>query len=384
MARKIENEEFSEETAVAADSSPTDSEKRKTVVVNVPKRKKLLRTPSHIIRIALIWCFAIILYLLTYPFLEVRFYIKEDLGVTPRIEEAYSVLAAQAEIDAAEVALRQAIDGLVEAPKEEESGEESAASAQESSLTSDTSSDEESQSSQAAESGGFLEMSTLNYNWTYTVREGVQEEKLTQLIEEVKKIKRSDYTEASVEKLNAALLNAQKVLCASVFVSQSALQMMFGGSVGEAFGASIDLSNTFMRSIFTFALSILPIIAIFACIFDKKRMIKNVIVLICSILALADIFFTIYPYIGIGAVLTIMLYIVIILLNIGGFYAGQQEKYIVSHPEKEAEFTEKHPHFVKALINEKSIGGSSLLSRSERERTSAKEAKKRRNKKKKS
>lgn len=158
---------------------------------------------------------------------------------------------------------------------------------------------------------------------------------------------------------------------------------MLGGTIGEAFGGNISLSNTFLRAILTFALGVLPMIAFLACLLDRRRMIKNIIVMICSALALADIFLTIYPYVGIGAVLTIIMYVLIMLLNIGGFYAGQQEKYIVNHPEMEAEYTQKHPQLVKALINHKSIYGSAVPPRAEQERTAAVNAKKRQAKKKK-
>lgn len=388
MARKIENEEFPEEhSADVPAPQETDSEqppkgKRKVVVVNVPKRKKLLWTPTRILRVVMICALVVVLLLLTYPFMEVRFYITETLEVTPKAEEAYDVLATQEEIDQAEKELRQAFEGLVLAPKEEE---ESDSSTQESATQeSQTSTEEPSGEQSQASGGGYLqEINTLDYNWMYTIQEGIQEEKLIQLVEDVKKINRSEYTEESLERLNTAILKAQKVLCASVFVSQNALQMMLGGTVGEAFGGNISLSNTFLRAILTFALGVLPLVAILACLIDRRRMIKNVIVMVCSVLALLDIFLTIYPYIGIGAVLTIIMYVLITLLNIGGFYAGQQEKYIVKHPELEAEYTQKHPHFVKALINQKSIYGTTMPPRAEQEHTAAINARKRRAKKKK-
>ena len=49
------------------------------------------------------------------------------------------------------------------------------------------------------------------------------------------------------------------------------------------------------------------------------------------------------------------MYIIICVLNLAGVYAKQQEDYIITHPEKEPEFTEKHPQFVKALINYKAF-----------------------------
>lgn len=390
MARKIENEEMEKvsPTVPAPQETPEDAPakngKRKVVVINVPKRKKLLYTPTRIIRIFLLLALIVVLFLLSYPFLEVRFYITKDLTATPKISEAYDVLATQEDIDKAEAELRTALEGLVEAPKEEEESadDSSAQDSQNSQEPSAESTAEESSTATTAKSG-FLEMNTLDYNWMYTIQEGVNEEKLTTLIDEVKKIKRPLYTQESLDRLNAAVLKAQKILCASVFVSQNALQMMLGGTIGEAFGGNISLSNTFLRAILTFALGVLPMIAFLACLLDRRRMIKNIIVMICSALALADIFLTIYPYVGIGAVLTIIMYVLIMLLNIGGFYAGQQEKYIVNHPEMEAEYTQKHPQLVKALINHKSIYGSAVPPRAEQERTAAVNAKKRQAKKKK-
>ena len=122
MAKKIENDAlFDEENAKAsAPAQQNTNGKKKVVVVNVPKRKKLLRTPSHIIRITLIWCFLLVLFLLTYPFLEVRFYITKDLSVSPYAEDAYRVLAEQEDIDKAAEKLQKALDSLVEVPKTED------------------------------------------------------------------------------------------------------------------------------------------------------------------------------------------------------------------------------------------------------------------------
>ncbi len=417
MARKLENDELLEEEANgsthAAKSEKPDTGssdtiklgKRKVVVVNVPKKKKMLRTPSHIIRISLIWCFMIVLFLLTYPFLQVTFYITDDLEVTPYAEKAHHILATQEEIDKSEADLQKALDGLVEAPKEESSdpysdtriklfpdevGEGTSTSGAASDMSDAANASDISKASGVSEvsqvkkeGGGIREMETVNYNWSYVVAENVNADKLEKLIDDVKKVDRYLYTEESIQVLNDAVLKAQRTLCASVFVAQNGLQMMLGGSIGEAFGSSLSVGNIVLRSIFAFALGVLPMIAVFACVLDKKRIVKHIIVLACIILVLLDIFFTIYPFIGIGAVLSIVMYIIIFVLNIGGIYARQQEKYIISHPELEAEFTEKHPHFVKALINEKSFGNADVPDRKTRELEAARNAKKRNSKKKK-
>lgn len=404
MARKLTDEELLEEegSVTPSGSDKTDGkakkEKRKVVVINVPKKKKPMRTPTHIIRITMIWCFLIVLLLLTYPFLQVTFYITENMDVTPYAENAYRILATQDEIDACEKELQKALDGLEEAPEEEESSSaishinlfpeelESAENKEKNKSSETTQNSQTSQSSQTSQaqksSGGIRSMDSVYYNWSYYIAEGINADKLEKLIDECKQLDKDKYTEESIEKLNEALLIAQKALCASVFVSQNALQMMLGGSIGEAFGSAISLGDTFLRGLFAFALGVLPMIAVFALVLDKRRIVKNIIVLAACILVLLDIFSSIYPFIGVGAVLSIVMYIIIFVINFFGIYARQQEKYIVNHPELEAEFTEKHPHFVKALINQKSFGSEYTPSRHERDREAAKNAKRRQSKKK--
>ena len=259
MARKLSEEElFNEESASAPSASENDADgsgtnkpqKRKVVVANVPKQKNPLSTPSHIIRITMIWCFLIFLFLLTSPFLQVTFYITEDMEVTPYIEKAYTTLATQEEIDACTKELKAALDGLEEAPIEEDpdADQKTENSDDASSAASSAAASEPSQTSQSAGStGGVRGLDSVYYNWTYYIAEGINSEELEELISECKNINRDIYTEESLEKLNEAMLKAQKSLCASVFVSQNALQMMLGGSVGEAFGSAISLTDTFLR-----------------------------------------------------------------------------------------------------------------------------------------
>ena len=51
------------------EDAPAKNGKRKVVVINVPKRKKLLYTPTRIIRIFLLLALIVVLFLLSYPFL---------------------------------------------------------------------------------------------------------------------------------------------------------------------------------------------------------------------------------------------------------------------------------------------------------------------------
>lgn len=397
MAQKIENEDMLTEAPIKAapqkgtdDASSGGGGKKKVVVINVPKRKKPLRTPSHIIRITLIWCFCILLYMLTLPFLSVNFYITQDMEVTPNASEAYRTIASQQEIDTAYNSLKVAYDALELRPDvKQEALKKREASANAAGNSSETSVDLSEVSISADEienaAANVREMETISYQWTYHVAEGVNVDKLVDLLDKSKKVDRDIHTTESIHALNKQILYAHKVLCASVTVRQNALQMMLGGAIGEAYGDYSYIGNIFLRGLCSFALGVLPLIAILACAFDKKRMIRHFVVLICSILALVDIFVAIYPYVEIGAVLSVTMYIIIILLNFGGIYAHQQEKYIINHPELEAEFTEKHPHFVKALINHKSFGEPVRKPDPKaQEAEAARNAKKRRQKKKKS
>ena len=319
-------------------------------VKNVPKKKKhkkALHTPSQVLRICLVWCFIICLFLLSLPFMNATFYIKDDLSITTFVDEAYNKAATQEEIDAAEKDLQKAIDGLVTDPIKEES---------------------------ALEPTNAAAINAAQFDWVYHISPDVNSENLQKLIAKAKDIDRSTYTDKSIETLNNSVTNAQKILGASVTISQTGLQLMFGGSIGEMFRGTSG--GTIANSLFAYALGIIPLICFFAASFDKKRHIKHIIALVGSVLALIDIYFIIYPYIAIGSVLTIIMYILICVLNIFSIYSKQQEDYIIKHPELEAEFTEKHPMFVNALINYKAFGKKQPDDKKDSKATSSKKSKK--------
>lgn len=373
-----EKEENVPEAVPESQNAKEDKPKKRQVkVINVPKRRRPLQTPSNIIRLCIVWSFIICIFLLTYPFLSAQLFINDNLEVTTMVGTADLKLHTQDEIDEAAKKLKAAIDGLEEAPPDEESYAEpdTSENSDSSSVTSDDSEYEP----------PIRSIDTANYKWQYSIRDDVDIEEIAGLIDSAKNIDRKKYTEESVDKLNKAVLKAQRTLCATVNVSQSAIQMMVGGMVGESFGNYGSVGHSVMHGIFSFGLAIMPIIGFFAATFDKRRHIKHVIVMICAILSLIDIFLTIYPFVGIGAVLSIIMYILICLLNIASIYTKQQEDFIVSHPEKEAEFTEKHPYLVKALLNAKTFGGLPTSSDiKEQTYQAAKNAQKRNKKKKKS
>ena len=374
MARKIENSEEldlqdTEEDKDSAgstensaqDSSDADtrsSAKTKVQVVNTPHTKKPLRTPSHILRITLIWCFVIVMYLLSYPFLSVRMYITDDLEVTTDHSVIQYVLASQSTVDQAQEELQAALDGLEKSDEEKQEYDE--------------------------DISDIAQLGTANYTWNTIVAETVNADALKELIDNAAAVSRKDYTEESVSVLNTAVLRARKVLCSSVQITQSALQMIMGGSIAEAFGVMESLGLSIMHSMFAVTLAVLPFACFLALCFDKNKHIKHIFVIIGSIVCLFVIFFTLYPHVGIGAVLSVIMYILILVLNLFSIYAKQQEDYIVAHPEEEAAFTESHPQFVKALINAKSFNRNlHLPTKQEQETQTARNVKKRQNKKKK-
>ena len=200
-----------------------------------------------------------------------------------------------------------------------------------------------------------MALSSANFQWSYTVSQGIDARPLAELIDEVRNLNKRPYTSESVQALNKALLNAQKTLRASVVVSQSVLQMLLGGAIGESLGNIKSLGNTISHSMFAMILAGIPLVCFMVLCFDKRSHLKHIICMVGAIVCLAVIFAVLYPFVGRGAVLSIILYIIIFILNLSSIYAKQQEDYIIKHPEKEPEFTEKHPHFVKALINYKAF-----------------------------
>ncbi len=312
----------------------SNEEKREVKVINVPKKKKKKRplaTPSFIIRIAMIVCFVICILLLSSPFLSAKLYITEDLEITTSLSEAYRKPATQEMLDNAVKELQGALDSLEKISKEEE------------------------ESSTPAESASTVGLDSANYKWSYAVPQGADARPLAELIDRARNVTRRDYTSESVEVLNRSQLSAQKILCASVLVEQSVMQMALGGAIGESLGTVKNLGNTISHSFFAFLLGAVPLTCFITLCFDKRSHLKHIICMVGAIACLAVIFGLLYPHVGIGAVLSIIVYIIILVLNFAGIYAKQQEDYIIKHPEQEPEFTEKHPHFVKALINYKSF-----------------------------
>lgn len=276
---------------------------------------KPLKTPSYILRMTVIIVFMFCLFLLSCPFFSVQF------GTTPNIDHK----ATQQEIDTQTQQLQQAFDKLVKKEDSEEKVTEP------------------------------WSLPTIQREWYYTnVENSADITKLTELITKSMDVDGSLYTEESYNALKGEILEAQQLLGTNVKISQTALQMVFCGNIAQQYTSNPD-SNTGGGLMYILFI-VFPALGFFINIFDSKRHIKNVATLICSSLSIVNIFICVsISYLDIGSLLSIFAYILLVILGFAGIYAKQQEDYIVAHPELEAEFSEKHPQFIKALLNEKRI-----------------------------
>lgn len=315
------------------------------------KPKKLLRTPSHIIRLCMVWAYVLAIYLLSVPFVTSSLYIRDDLSIGSDLSSATLTYATQEQVDNAADDLDAAIKALKPSGKKTEEYQQT------------------------------ISLPAASFNWNYHIAQGINTKRIAALIEQSKSLDRVAYTPETVKAVNTATLRAQQTLCATVTISQAALQIVLGGTVNNA--PDGDVSSVILSGVMIYALVLLPVIGFFISSFGKKGHLKNVYTIIASLACLTIIFVAIYPNIGIGAVLSVFLYILLFCLSAGGIYAKQQEDYIVNHPELEADFTEKHPHFVRALINAKSANLNQKLEQEARIRKAEESAKNKQHKKRK-
>lgn len=280
------------------------------------KRKfKPLKTPSYILRIFTIIIFMFTIFLLSTTFFTIQF----------RVETDWDAKATQEDIDAAVTNLETAKTGIV--------------------LLDDAEEDEEEET---------LAMETMSRTWYYTnVEDDVDLDELLELLDECMDILQDDdlYTEDSYDTLKTEVLNVQYMLGTGLIASQTALQMVFCGNVAQQY---VDSDTVSTGGLIYILFIVLPALGFFFNIFDRRRHLKNAATLLCSSLGIFIIMYCITPsYLAIGSLLSIFAYMLLLVLGIASIYAKQQEDYIVKHPELEAEFTEKHPQFVKALLNAK-------------------------------
>lgn len=287
------------------------------------KKKKLLATPTSILRILMILLYVGIIFTLSLPAMTTTACLDEKLEVTTLLSEAKMKYATQEEIDSVAEKLQAALDGLKENPDYQE------------------------------EETHTLAIPRADLAWTYHLAKGVKADQLVALIDKAKAVSSEPYTEESIKTLRQTTLEAQRCLCATVTITRSMVQLALSGNVNGSDESQIG--GIVVNVTMVFFLALLPFVGFVISMLDRTRNIKNIFSLIGSVFAIAGIFLVIYPYVAIGSVIMFIEYVALGVMAVSALYAKQQEKYIVAHPELEAEFTEKHPHLVKALINYKSI-----------------------------
>ncbi len=276
---------------------------------------KPLKTPSYILRI-----FTIILFLFTVLCLSMPFF-----TIYLQMETSIDHKMTQAEVDQTTRQLQTVKDNLVEREndKNTETPQETA-----------------------------LALNTLQREWYYTnIEESVDITKFVETLDQCMSVDGNLYTEESYTALKDETLSAQEKAGTCVILSQTGLQMIFCGNIAQQY---IDPEANTAGGLVYMLFMLLPAIGFFVNLFDSKRHIKNVATLLTSSVSMILILTLVSTScLDIGSLFSVFAYMLLIIFGIGSIYAKQQEDYIVKHPELEAEFTEKHPQFVKALLNAK-------------------------------
>lgn len=100
-------------------------------------------------------------------------------------------------------------------------------------------------------------------------------------------------------------------------VSMTALNLVFG-----TMGSDIPVRSSKIGIIFL----ILPVLGFFFTFFDKKSNIKNVVSLVCGIIGALSISFMIGAYSGIGAIFSVLLYVIIAFLSVLSIFMNIQDR----------------------------------------------------------
>lgn len=296
MAKKIGGEEFNEPKK---ENKPKKSKKAKTVY-NVPEVKKRKKKRSEKLRILL--CVLCLFGIICVSFPFVRFNFEKS------IETTQDVINYQAQLDEACENIKEAEKNLEKASAEE------------------------------IEENKKLEKSTIIYPKTLAedniIGQKCETDEILNVIDDAAHIDRTLYTKESYDKLLDSIYTATGLLRTSAVVSYTGFQLIFGNSLSDS-TISKQTEGTFQRLMYSIWFLIIPIVGFLAASFDKKRHIKNIIATIGSAFLLFD-FFTFFPlnYIEYGAVIVAVLYVIILLVGIAGFYTKQQEDYWYSHYEE--------------------------------------------------
>lgn len=299
MARKIGDEELKESKV---EDKPKKSKKTKTAktVYNVPEVKKRKKKRSEKLRILLCVLFSFGIICVSFPFTK--------FNVTRTFDTENDIVEYQKQID-------EACDNIKKAEKNLEKA-----------------------SAEEIEENKKLEKSTIIYPKTLAedniIGQKCETDEILKAIDEAAQIDRTLYTKESYDKLLDSIYTATGLLTSSTIISDTGFQLIFGKSLSDS---AVDkrTEGTFQRLIYSIWFLIIPVVGFLVASFDKKRHIKNIVATVGSALLLFDLF-AFFPlnYIEYGAVVVLILYVIILLVGIAGFYTKQQEDYWLAHYEE--------------------------------------------------
>lgn len=300
MAKKV-NEEIKEKDKQSEVSGSKNSKKakKKTVVYNVPP-KKPKKSRSEKIRIAMCVFFTACIVCLTMPF--TTFNIVRTMDTDEGVENY------QKKIDKACEELKKAEEKLVLADEEE------------------------------VEENKSLEKSDVIYPHSLSddniIKQKCETKTILKEIEKAAQIDRIKYTKESYDNLLEKIYNASGIITSTAVISDTGLQLIFGTSLSDT-AVNRRTEGVFQRLLYSIGFLVVPAVGFFIASFDKKRHIKNIFAIVGSMLLIFDIFaFFPLQYIDYGAVISVVLYVIIFLLGVAGFYTKQQEDYWTSHYEE--------------------------------------------------
>lgn len=296
MAKKIGSEDFKEPERK---NNPKKSKGTKTVY-NVPEVKKRKKKRSEKLRILLCILFSFGIICVSFPFVEFNF--------EKKIDTEQDVLNYQEQLDDACNKIKEAEKNLKKASAEE------------------------------VEENKKLEKSTIIYPKTLAedniIGQKCETDEILNTIDDAAHIDRTLYTKESYNKLLDSIYTATSLLRTSTVISYTGFQLIFGNSLSDA-TVNKQTEGIFQRFIYSIWFLVIPVIGFLTASFDKKRHIKNIVATIGSVLLMFDLF-VFFPlnYIEYGAVIVAVLYVVVFLVGIAGFYTKQQEDYWVAHYEE--------------------------------------------------
>ncbi len=300
MANKVTEEDKNKPDGGEKQKQTTNPKKQKkitknTVIYGVPKKKKKSRSDK--IRIALCLLYTACIVCLTMPFTTFNF---ERILDTDENVKNY-----QREIDKAYDELEKAESELVLADEEEV------------------------EENKGLEKGDIIYPKSLAAD--NVIGQKCETERLLKLIDKTASYDYVKYTKESYNKLLEKIYSAVGVLTPSATISDTGLKLVFGNSLSNS-AFSKRTEGIFQRLMYSIGFLVIPVVGFFATSFDKKHHIKNIIAMVGSAF-LIFVLFAFFPleYIDYGAVISFVLYAVILILGVAGVYCKQQEDYWLEH-----------------------------------------------------